>query len=212
MKATGQNGPALVVQNSCIVASMTGSGKKGPKGHPTVRGLPGGLGQGAKIPPTGESNISDDFSGVEQTVISPPPFVEIELVYERGQAGMSTDDWKAVEVWTRNRIYIVDWNMRCIEVVDRKSGKPDPRHALLGAILAGGQVQNEEGMEMTFPLPRPNTEAVFEYHDARKGYVSTSTVTRVVFRLRVLTVPKANVEPTWEQLTSSHRVPDVPSR
>ncbi|MBW2461415.1 MAG: hypothetical protein JRH11_07195, partial [Deltaproteobacteria bacterium] len=55
-------------------------------------------------------------------------------------------------------------------------------------------------------------EAVFEYHDARKGYVSTSTVTRVVFRLRVLTVPKANVEPTWEQLTNTHRVPDLPTR
>jgi hypothetical protein len=154
----------------------------------------------------------DDFVGVDKTEISPPPFVEVELVYERGQAGMSTEDWKAVEVWTRNRIYVVDWNMRCIEVVDRKSGKADGAHALLGAILAGGQVQSEDGMEMTFPLPRPNTEAVFEYHDARKGYVSTSTVTRVVFRLRVLSVPKANVKPLWEQLTSSHRLPPPKTR
>jgi hypothetical protein len=148
-----------------------------------------------------------DFEGVDKTEVSPPPFVEVELVYERGQAGMSTDQWKSVEVWTRNRIYVVDWNMVCIEVVDRKSGKADGGHALLGAVLAGGQVQTEEGMEMTFPLPRPNTEAVFEYHDARKGYVSTSTVTRVVIRLRVLTVPRANVEPTWAELTSSHRIP-----
>ncbi len=177
--------------------------KKGPT---TKRGVPDAPGSGNIPGAVSHQSRPNDFEGVDKTEISPPPFVEVELVYERGQAGMSTDKWKAVEVWTRNRIYVVDWNMACIEVVDRKSGRPDPGHALLGAILAGGQVQTDEGMEMTFPLPRPNTEAVFEYHDARKGYVSTSTVTRVVFRLRVLTVPKANVEPVWAELTSSHRI------
>ncbi len=176
-----------------------------------MRGVPDAPASG-NIPHTVSHSGSNDFEGIDKTEISPPPFVEVELVYERGQAGMSTEQWKAVEVWTRNRIYVVDWTMTCIEVIDRKTSKPDPTHALLGAVLAGGQVQTEEGMEMTFPLPRPNTEAVFEYHDARKGYVSTSTVTRVVFRLRVLTVPKANVEPTWEQLTSSHRLPPVQGR
>jgi hypothetical protein len=142
----------------------------------------------------------------DATELSAPPFVEVELSYERGQTGMPQERWRAVEVWTRNRIYVCDWNMLCIEVVDRRTGKADPGHALLGSVLAGGQRQSDEGMEMTYPLPRPDTEAVFEYQDPRKGYVSTSTVTRVVVRLRVLTVPRANVRPTWEHLTSSHRI------
>ncbi len=54
---------------------------------------------------------------------------------------------------------------------------------------------------MTHPFPRPDTEAVFEYRGLRKGYVSTSTVTRVVLRLRVLTVPHERVQPPWDQLS-----------
>jgi hypothetical protein len=166
------------------------SGSKESKRAPqkTVRGVPGGPGQGE-----------------EQTAVSLPPFVEVELVYERGFVGMETDNWKAFEVWTRNRIYVTDWSMRCVEVIDRKTGRVETRHALLGAYLAGGQRQEDDYMEMTYPCPRPGTEAVFEYRGVRKGFVNTSTVTRVVLRLRVLTVPRERAVPTWDELSSKNQ-------
>lgn len=136
----------------------------------------------------------------ETTSVSMPPFVEVELVHERGHMGMTTKPWRALEVWTQNRIYVTDWNMRCLEVIERPSGESDPDHPLLGAFLAGGQRQEEDHMEMSYPCPRPGTEAVFEYRGVRKGYVNTSTVTRVVLRLRVLSVPRERALPMWEEL------------
>ena len=87
----------------------------------------------AEDPETGARMEIADSAPIEvddKTALSQPPFVEVELAYERGQHGMPTDSWRAVEVWTRNRIYVCDWKMRCIEVVDRQSGKPDKTHVV----------------------------------------------------------------------------------
>ena len=161
----------------------------------------------SQSPPTGSAETFDD-----QTVVQMPPFVEVELVYERAYVGMEHEPWKALEIWTRNRIYVCDWGMICIGVVDRKSGSSDGRHPLLGAHLAGGQKSEADHMEMTYPCPRPGTEAVFEYRAPRKGFVNTSTVTRVVLRLRVLTVPHERLEQSWENVTGSHRLPEDRNR
>jgi hypothetical protein len=144
------------------------------------------------------------FDTDDATQASLPPFVEVELVYQTGHAGMDTTPWRALEIWTRNRIYGCDWGLRCIEVLDRESGAPDLDNTLLGSRLAGGQLHTEEGIEVTHPWPRPGSEAVFE-HSGRKGYVTTSTVTRVILRMRVLTVPQQKIEPTWDDLTMSKR-------
>ena len=144
------------------------------------------------------------FDTDDATQASLPPFVEVELVYQTGHAGMDTTPWRALEIWTRNRIYGCDWGLRCIEVLDRESGVPDLDNTLLGSRLAGGQLHTEEGIEVTHPWPRPGSEAVFE-HSGRKGYVTTSTVTRVILRMRVLTVPQQKIEPTWDDLTMSKR-------
>ena len=57
-----------------------------------------------------------DFPGDdEHTQATLPPVVEVELVYETDHAGMKPSPWRALEIWTRNRIYSVDWTMRCIE-------------------------------------------------------------------------------------------------
>ena len=140
----------------------------------------------------------------ETTSVTMPPFVEVELVYERGHIGMATQPWRALEVWTQNRIYVTDWNMRCLDVIERPTGESDPHHPLLGAFLAGGQRQEDDRMEMSYPCPRPGTEAVFEYRGVRKGYVNTSTVTRVVLRLRILTVESERAVPMWEELVGKN--------
>ena len=138
----------------------------------------------------------------EPSRVSALPFVEVELVYERGQLGIETEDWRAFEVWTQNHTYVTDWSMRCLAVIDRETGKAVHDHSLVGAYLAGGQRQDADHTEMTYPVPRPGTEAVFEYRGARKGFVNTSTVTRVVLRMRSLTVPHESAKPTWGKITA----------
>lgn len=172
-----------------------------PRGFPTREGYADPVAEDAVTVP----HVSEDG---EATVTTLPPFVEVELVYERAHVGMRHETWRALEIWTKNRIYVCDWGMTCLDVVDRRSGESDEHHPLLGTHLAGGQKSHADHMEMTYPCPRPGTEAVFEYLPPRRGFVNTSTVTRVVLRLRVLTVPHERVEPTWDRLTGSFRVPE----
>lgn len=142
----------------------------------------------------------------DATAISLPPFVEVELVYEKGPAVLHNKAWRALEIWTRNRIYGVDWEMTCVEVIDRESSQPDPKHPLLGARLAGGQAREEGTMELTYPCPRPGCEAVFEHRNKRGAFSHTSTVLRVVLRLRIVTVVPEAANRRWSELTGAHRI------
>ncbi len=146
-----------------------------------------------------ENQFGDD------TAASLPPFVEVELVYQTGRAGMiGSDRWQALEIWTRNRIYRCDWGGKCVQVLDRGTEKA-VAHDLLGAQLAGGQSMHDDALEISYPIPRPGNEAVFERKE-RKGFITTSTVTRVVLKLRVLTVAHDQGEQTWDEVTSSRKV------
>lgn len=148
--------------------------------------------------------MRDDNPFGEETATSLPPFVEVELVYQTGRSGMaSASRWLALEVWTRNRIYRCEWGGKCIQVVDRSTDKV-VAHDLLGAILAGGQSMHDDALEISYPIPRPGNEAVFERPE-RKGFVTTSTVMRVVLKLRVLTVPHDQGQQTWDEVTSSRK-------
>lgn len=152
----------------------------------------------------------DEFD--DKTQRSLPPFVEVEVVYQAAGPGVQSEQaWRAFEVWTKNRVYSCDWAMLCTRVVDRKTGKMDPKHSLLGARLSGGQLQGESGIEISYPCPRPGYEAVFQSKHGR-GYTTTSEVTRVVLRLRVLTVSNNDLVPAWDDLTSGsglHSKPDA---
>src|SRR5690606_24999295 len=111
-------------------------------------------------------------------------------------------EWTFVEVWTRNTIYALDSRLVCIAVIDQQSRRSHLDHALLGARLVGGQQRDSESMELSHPFPRPGSEAVFEQSKGRQvRFSQTSTVTRVVLRLRVLTVARDNLLPTWEEIT-----------
>ena len=110
--------------------------------------------------------------------------------------------WRALEIWTKNRIYSVDSAMVCIEVIDRDSGRPDTSHHFVGARLGGGQ--RRRGAVSSFPirLPVPGTEAVFKLPPGRQGrFGQTTKVERVVLRLRVSNVPVLDAEPIWEEIT-----------
>ena len=89
-------------------------------------------------------------------------FLEIEHVNEAGTPTLLTGPWRAVEIWTANRIYGLDSAMVCREVLDRSIGKPDLNHKTLGAVLIGGQRRGRNGgiEEVSHPFPRPAARGV----------------------------------------------------
>ena len=136
------------------------------------------------------------------------PLVEIEVVHEHGPAPRTEPPFPTVEVWTQHNIYVVDASLRCIEVIDRGARRKADRHPMIGHRLVGGQHREGGKMELSHPFPRPGTEAVFELGVGRYAKFSrTSTVTRVVLRLHIITVAPASVVPTWEDITSSLAAP-----
>lgn len=151
-------------------------------------------------------------------VVEPPrvrrgqvPAVDIDLVYERRSAPLPDQPWVFLEIWTRNTIYALDARLVCIDVVDQLTKRSHGEHPLRGARLVGGQAREGEAMELSHPFPRPGAEAVFEQMQGRHvRFSQTSTVTRVVMRLRVLTVTPEQLLPTWEEVTGSHKIPGAP--
>lgn len=130
------------------------------------------------------------------------PAVEIELVHEVRVPPTVDRPWRMLEVWTQNTIYGVDANMRCIEVLAASTRQPVGDHGLLGARLVGGQfVENERVTHLSHPFPRPGTEAVFEKtHKGVSSFSHTSPVTRVVLRMRHLTIDAGTTAPSWDEI------------
>ena len=140
------------------------------------------------------------------------PAIEIELVNEVRRPPTVERPWTMAEIWTQNRVYHVDVNMRCIEVTDIATSKPVPDHGLLGARLLGGQHNDEKNTYLSHPFPRPGTEAVFE--QSRKNDVMfshSSTVTRVVLRLRQISIVTGGERMTWDKIAGSGRKTTLPS-
>ncbi len=144
--------------------------------------------------PPGAPPPADRFSKV--------PAVEVELVHEVRVQPTVDRPWRMLEVWTQNNVYGIDANMRCIEVLSPSTRAPVKDHALIGARLVGGQfVENEKVTHLSHPFPRPGTEAVFEQtKKSVSNFSHTSPVTRVVLRLRHLTVDAGASTPSWDEL------------
>lgn len=135
------------------------------------------------------------------------PALDVELVHEVRRPPAVDRPWAMLEVWTQNRVYNIDVNMRCIEVVEIASHKPIADHGLLGARLLGGQHTEEGHTFLSHPFPRPGTEAVFEQPrpSAAAIFSHSSTVTRVVLRLRQLTIVTGGENQSWDQIAGAGR-------
>jgi hypothetical protein len=162
--------------------------------------------QGGPLPVTGSGrNKGGRSGGGGGAARRGQPALDIDLIHERRTAPLPDHEWTFVEIWTRNTIYALDSRLVCIAVVDQTSRKSHGEHALLNARLVGGQRRDGDSMELSHPFPRPGSEAVFEQTKGRQvRFSQTSTVTRVVLRLRVLTVASDNLLPTWEEITGHH--------
>jgi hypothetical protein len=127
-------------------------------------------------------------SGVELFVIdeSQPP---------RGQR----KPWRAAEVWTKRRIYGLDSTFKCVEILDRETGRPESSHDMLGARLGGGRLREADTVRFAYPLPLPGMEAMF-MKGKKHGY--TSAVERMIVRIRVLRTSVDDTLPTWEEIAN----------
>ncbi len=150
--------------------------------------------------------------GADRDRFSNLPAVEVELISEVRRPPTVDKPWTMLEVWTQNRVYAIDLNMYCIQVTDIASQKPVPDHELVGARLLGGQHNESDKTHLSHPFPRPGTEAVFEQPRPKGGVVfsHSSTVTRVVLRLRQLTIVTGGEQPTWDQIAQAGRKSTLP--
>jgi hypothetical protein len=131
--------------------------------------------------------------------------LDVEVVDERRENVTAGATWRFLEVWTQNRIYALDLALRCFDVLDRGSLRPVPEHGLIGARLVGGQRRTDAGLELMHPFPSTGFEAVFEQEVGGKvaRFSYSSTVTRVVMRLRRMAVEGAGAEAPWHDVVSS---------
>ena len=137
----------------------------------------------------------------------PPPAVEVAVIQEHCVSARP-GQWRAFEVWTHNRVYAMDGHMTCFGVMDRSTGKPDLKHAFLGARLMGGERRDGTTMSLSYPLPVPQSEAVFQVKSGTRGrYGHTSPVEKVVVRVRVTLATIADPESMWEEITHTFRKP-----
>lgn len=133
----------------------------------------------------------------------PTPMVEVEVSVEHGSAPRTDTLRRVYEVWTNNHVYTLDSRLRCLDVRATGTNNMVADHPFIGTRLVGGQLHSNGSVEMSYPLPRPGSCAVFEAHKGnRRQFSRTSAVTRVVLRLRVVSVTDAAAVPTWEEVSS----------
>ena len=150
--------------------------------------------------------VHDDLDGPTLVSIPAPveaeatihPPVEVEIVTESSYVA-SRKTWRAVELWTKTRVYAIDSRFRCFEVLDRETGKPAVGHPVLGGTLGGGRKRDKKMLEFSYPFPVPGTTAMFTMG---KKHAYTSRIERVVIRIRVLRTPEDNSEENWESVLS----------
>lgn len=125
--------------------------------------------------------------------------IELLVVDEKQAPAGERRPWRAAEVWTKRRIYGLDSTFRCVEILDRQTGRPEPTHELLGARLGGGRHREKDKVRFSYPLPLPGMEAMFS-KGKKHGY--TSAVERMVVRVRVLHTSPDEAAPSWDDIAS----------
>lgn len=180
---------------------------------PTLRGRPGGD-SNDRHPASGEGGA--DAGEVDTTTAFVPAHrrpagsrgspLELVVIKRHGLSHSdSTANWVAIEIVTRNTIYLVDGAMRCVGVVDRATNRREQDHSLLGATLTGGQKRAENRLDLSQPLPLPGMAAIFRRPAAARGihpFGETSPVERVVLRIGVTAVEVDKAGESFHELTA----------
>jgi len=174
--------------------------QQGPRAHDRAAPVLSAAPQQAHTPQRA-STPQDDNQGdaARMARARHTPMVEVEVVHERGRAPRSEPLKRCYEIWTQNTIYVIDSRMRCIEVRSVVGGETKDDHPFVAARLVGGQMQSKDSIQMSYPLPRPGSFAVFESRKGNRRHFSrTSSVERVVLRLRIVTITDGTTVPSWD--------------
>jgi len=152
-------------------------------------------------------------AGTQPAPASGRPPIEVEVRRVSNAVSITRKPPPAFEIWTKNRVYALDTTMACVEVIDLATGQSDAKHPFVGAQLVGGQSRVSGSNELTFPLPTPGADAVFQTLDANKRprLMVTSKVTRVLLHVQVVRVSEKNRDDTWGKLASTRRIPPTES-
>jgi hypothetical protein len=129
------------------------------------------------------------------------PLVDVHVSYERGAHPNYGKLTRALAIFTRNHVYVLDSALRCVEV--RKSPRDEPlaESQYVGARLVGGFLNSDDAVEMSYPFPRPGAMAVFETLRGRsRVYHQTTAVKRVELYLSIVTVTTRDGVPSWEEI------------
>ncbi len=133
---------------------------------------------------------------------SETPLIEVNVTHEHGPSPSRRTLAEAVEIVTRNHIYVLDSTLTCVSVLEASTRKPAAESGFLRSRLVGGQVNTDDATELSYPFPRPGAVAVFETVKGRaRQFHHTSPVRKVLLRLSILTVTKNRVMPTWEEIS-----------
>lgn len=152
----------------------------------------------------------DDEKTIKDAIPGTGPVAPIEVVLDRvthdaqilQPAGTQQPPVRLLEIWTKNRIYLLDSTLTCVGVRDRTTGVLDERHAVLGTKLVGGQRRYGKTLHITRPLPIPGTEAVFEKKDQKSASGVTSRVERIMVRILVTSVIMDR-KGAWDDVTNA---------
>lgn len=128
-----------------------------------------------------------------------PANIELVVVEESQGPGSQRKPWRAAEVWTKRRVYGLDSTFKCVEILDRETGKPEPGNEMLGARLGGGRLRQRDVVRFSYPLPLPGMEAMF-LKGKKHGY--TSAVERMIVRVRLLNTSPDEATPSWDDIAS----------
>jgi hypothetical protein len=129
------------------------------------------------------------------------PLIDVHVSYERGSYPSGSKLARALEIFTRNHIYVLNSALRCVEVRRASRGEPVIQSQYVGAHLVGGQLVTDDTVEMSYPFPRPGAMAVFETVRGRSPiYHRTTIVTRVVLHLSIVTVTTKRSVPCWQEI------------
>jgi hypothetical protein len=150
-------------------------------------------------PPPKLPTTSETLPPPTMLMATPAAGVELMVVEESQVSGGEKKAWRAAEVWTKRRVYGLDSTFKCVEILDRETGKPDGGHDMLGARLGGGRHRDKDKVRFSYPLPLPGMEAMF-MKAKKHGY--TSPVERMIVRVRVLVTSADEVMPSWDEIAS----------
>jgi hypothetical protein len=142
-----------------------------------------------------------NITGQPEKKIESQPLVDVNVSYERNPHPDFSKLSRAIRVFTRNHVYILDSSLHCREIRKSLHDEPLSQSQYIGARLVCGYLSRNGELEMSYPFPRPGSMAVFETVRGKSiVYHRTTVVTRVELDLSIITVPTKQGVPSWEDI------------